>query len=281
MSGYHGTVGATGVRPAVCPEPLRRALTLAGLLTGILFTVWLAWAAPAHSSELPGADNPLTSGVVGGSGLMSGTESLGGSLGGAVTSVGEHATRHATGAVGGASEAARAVEAEASVPVQQVRDAVRETSLAHPDHLTELVSTDPARVTEPVSGTEDETPADQGGNTREPDAQASQERDAHAQPPAARALVEAREHGTAESPATDSDDRDRAMDTAPRSAESPTAIAGGTAPASGGAPAAPAVAGFLPVTGAPAPAPGLFEAARHVLRSAPADSADEPTFSPD
>ncbi|MFD6948888.1 hypothetical protein A6A08_03420 [Nocardiopsis sp. TSRI0078] len=41
------------------------------------------------------------------------------------------------------------------------------------------------------------------------------------------------------------------------------------------------VAGYLPATGALAPAHGLVQAAWHVLRSVPAESADEPTFSPD
>jgi hypothetical protein len=34
-------------------------------------------------------------------------------------------------------------------------------------------------------------------------------------------------------------------------------------------------------TGAMAPKPGLTQAAWHVLRSVPAEDADEPTFSPD
>ena len=282
MSGYHGTVGAIGVRLAVCPEPIRRALTLAGLVTGVLFTVWLVSAAPAHSSELPGAENPLTAGVVGGTGLVTGTETLGGSLSGAVTTVGERATQHATQAVDGASETARAVEAEASEPVQQVRDAVRETSLPRPDHLTDLVAPETGRVTEPVRVPEDEDPsADDRQDDRETGVQAPDERRAVAERPAADALVAAQERGSVEHRAGDAAERDRSTDTAPRSAEALTTIAGGTAPASGGTAFAPAVAGFLPVTGAPAPAPGLFEAARHVLRSVPAESADEPTFSPD
>lgn len=280
MSGYHGTVGAIGVRLAVCPEPVRRALTLAGLLTGVLFTVWLVSAAPAHSSELPGTENPLTAGVVG-SGLVTGTETLGGSLGGAVTTVGERATQHATEAVDGASEAARAVETEASAPVQQVRDAVRETSLPHPDQLSELVAPAPARVTEPAQAPEGDDPAAEDRQDRETGAEAPEEQRAVAERPAADALVAARERGSVDHPAEDATERDRSADTAPRSTEALTTIAGGTAPASGGTAFAPAVAGFLPVTGAPAPAPGLFEAARHVLRSVPAESADEPTFSPD
>ncbi|WP_150241839.1 hypothetical protein [Nocardiopsis quinghaiensis] len=57
----------------------------------------------------------------------------------------------------------------------------------------------------------------------------------------------------------------------------PNTTATGSAPsgATGG------VAGYLPATGAPAPLPGHLQAAWHVLRSVPAESADEPTFSPD
>ncbi|WP_026119380.1 hypothetical protein [Nocardiopsis ganjiahuensis] len=272
MSGYHGTVGATGVRPSVCPEPLRRALTLAGLLTGLLFTVWLASAAPAHSAELPGGENPLQSG------LVESTGNLGGTVSGAVTSVGEHATK----AVEGASETAQAVEAETADPVQQVRDAVRETSLPRPEPLPELVAPVSEQVTEPApesdGGEDASAEARQDRTTR---AEQLPEVPTAAEQPAAQALVAAQEQSSSAAQEADGPDRDRAGDTGPRGAEPVTAVAGGAAPASGSSAPAPTVAGFLPVTGAPAPAPGLFEAARHVLRSAPADSADEPTFSPD
>ncbi len=273
MSGYHGTVGAPGVRPTVCPEPLRRALTLAGLLTGILFTVWLASAVPAHSAELSGPGNPLQGG------LVESTGNLGGSIGGTVTTVGEHATR----AVDGASEAARAVEAETAVPVQQVREAVRETSLPRPEPLPELVVPVSTQVTEPAPEPEndDVTPAEAAptGQTRTmklPEGQAAVEQ------PAAEALTAAQGQIPAAAQERDVPADERSGDTdVPRGAETVTSIPGGTSPATSGGTPAPVVAGFLPVTGAPAPAPGLFEAARHVLRSAPADSADEPTFSPD
>ncbi len=54
-----------------------------------------------------------------------------------------------------------------------------------------------------------------------------------------------------------------------------------TGTATGGPVSGTAFAGYLTGTGAPAPAPGRLQAAWHVLRSVPAESADEPTFSPD
>lgn len=274
MSGYHGTVGATGVRPAVCPGPLRRALTLAGLLTGILFTVWLVSAAPAHAAEPAGIESALSGG------LTESTENLGGSIGGAVATVGERATNHATRAVDGASEAAQAVEAETAAPVQQVRDAVRETSLPRSEYLPELVVPAPAQVTEPAAEVDDDTSAE-AGQARETQAETPGEVEEADERPATEALVAARAQTASAVEETGASGRGTAGDTGPRGAEPVTTIAGGTGPAASGSASAPAVAGFLPVTGAPAPAPGLFEAARHVLRSAPADPADEPTFSPD
>ncbi|WP_017579296.1 hypothetical protein [Nocardiopsis valliformis] len=273
MSGYHGTVGATGVRPAVCPEPLRRALTLVGLLTGILFTVWLASAAPAHSAELSGPGNALSGG------LVESTQNLGGSISGAVTTVGEHAAK----AVDGASEAAQAVETEVSDhPVQHVRDAVRETSLPRPEQLPEFVAPAPEQVTAPAPEVDGgDAASDEAREDGESRARISEEVVAVAEEPAAQALSSVREQSASAAQNSGAAERGTAGDTGPRGADTVNTVASGTAPAIGGSAPAPAVAGFLPVTGAPAPAPGLFEAARHVLRSVPAESADEPTFSPD
>ncbi|GAA1465076.1 hypothetical protein NE857_01590 [Nocardiopsis exhalans] len=271
MSGYHGTVGATGVRPAVCPEPLRRALTLVGLLTGILFTVWLASAAPAHSAELSGPGNALSGG------LVESTQNLGGSISGAVTTVGEHAAK----AVDGASEAAQAVETEAADPVQHVRDAVRETSLPSPEQLPEFVAPVPEQVTAPAPEADGDAAYDEAREDGESRARTSEEVVAVAEEPAAQALSSVREQSASADQGSVSAERGTAGDTGLRGADTVNTVASGTAPAIGGSAPAPAVAGFLPVTGAPAPAPGLFEAARHVLRSVPAESADEPTFSPD
>ncbi|GAA1094489.1 hypothetical protein [Nocardiopsis metallicus] len=272
MSGYHGTVGATGVRPAVCPEPLRRALALVGLLTGILFTVWLASAAPAHSAELSGPGHALSGG------LVESTQNLGGSISGAVTTVGEHTAK----TVDGASEAAQAVETEAADPVQHVRDAVRETSLPRPEPLPEFVAPAPEQVTAPAPESDGgDAASDEAREAGESRARTSEEVVAVAEEPAAQALSSVREQSASVAQDSGSAERGTAGDTGPRCADTVNTVASGTAPANGGSVPAPAVAGFLPVTGAPAPAPGLFEAARHVLRSVPAESADEPTFSPD
>jgi hypothetical protein len=276
VPGYHGTVGATGVRPAVGSE-LRRVLTFAGLLTGALFTVWLVCAAPAHSAELTGPGSALPSG------LAEGTEALGGSVTGVVATVGERAADQATRVVDGASEAAHAVEAETAVPVQQVRDAVRETSLPRSEHLPELVAPDPVRVTEPAAEADgDDTSVEAAQTHASTRTEAASEVRESAEQPAADALVAARaQTASVVQETTGASDRGTAGDASPAGADPLTTVAGGTAPATSGSAPAPAVAGFLPVTGAPAPAPGLFEAARHVLRSVPADPADEPTFSPD
>lgn len=62
----------------------------------------------------------------------------------------------------------------------------------------------------------------------------------------------------------------------------PSGLGGSASGSAQGAPSGiPAVAGYLPTTGAPAPASGQLQAARHVLLAVPAESADEPTFSPD
>ncbi|GHC73041.1 hypothetical protein GCM10007079_06640 [Nocardiopsis terrae] len=272
MSGYHGTVGAIGVRPAVWPEALRRALLLAGLLAGILFTVWLAAAIPAHAEEVPVTGNALPGDTV-----VESAETLGGSISGAVTAVGDQAARQADRALDGAAETARAVETEAAEPVQQVRETVRDTSLPRPGNLPEAVIPDPDQVTAPAPvGDGEDAPAEprrEQGAAAQPEKSAADERIADEAPVTARPQTDpsAEETGTRE--------RGGTVDTGPRGAETVTTVANGTSAVGGGA--APAVAGYLQTAGSPAPAPGLFEAARHVLRSAPADSADEPTFSPD
>ena len=277
MSGYHVTVGANGALAAVCPEPLRRALLLAGLVTGILFTLWLVSATPAHAGGASVTEPPRLAGTA-----AEGAETLGDSVGGAVSTAGEHAAR----TVEDASEAAQSVEAEAAEPVQQVRDTVRETPLPSTEPLPEELSP----VTDPVPEPVTEPAVDEDGGSTSTEVREDQEAPVEDEEPVVgersvpEALTETREQA-----ATASSETDRAVrgggdgvdaDT-PQSENVPTTVASGSASATGSTATAPAVAGFLPVTGAPAPAPGLFEAARHVLRSAPADDADEPIFSPD
>lgn len=271
MSGYHGTVGATGAGPAVWPEPLRRALLLAGLVTGILFTVWLS-CAPAHAEELSLSEPalPATGTVVDRAGGL-------GPVGDTVTEVGDHATR----AVSGASEAAQAIETKTPDPVQHVHEAVRSAPLPDPGGLPETLAPVTGQVDHPVS--EDTDGSDETGVTTEkghdPEQPEVEETPARLDTPT---LHERAVPDPAQ--ATDAEDTEDGhgvlgpdiLDPSSVGAASPT-----TAPGTGGTATAPAVAGYLTTSAAPAPAPGLFEAARHVLRSAPADPTDEPTFSPD
>ena len=192
--------------------------------------------------------------------------------------IGEHAAK----AVDGASEAAQAVETEAADPVQHVRDAVRETSLPSAEQLPELVAPAPERVTVPAPETDGgDAVSDEAREDGESRARTSGEEAAVAEEPADRPLSPVRWQGDSAAAEPGPAERGTAGDTGPRGADTVNTVASGTAPAAGGSAPVPAVAGFLPVAGAPAPAPGLFEAARHVLRSVPAESADEPTFSPD
>lgn len=271
MSGYHGTVGATGVGPAVWPEPLRRVLLLAGLAIGILFTVWLS-SAPAHAEELSLSEPalPSTGDVVERAGGL-------GPVGDTVAEVGDHAAR----AVGGASEAAQVVHTKTSEPVLNVHEAVSSAPLPEPVGLPETLA--------PVAGQVDLTePEDTGGSdemgvttepVRNPEQPEVEETTALLDTPSPheRAVPgPAQATDTAETDGESDDLVPGVLDTSSAGGAAPA-----TAPITGGTATAPAVAGYLTTAAAPAPAPGLFEAARHVLRSAPAEPTVESTFSPD
>lgn len=273
MSGYHGTVGATGVGPAVWPEPLRGALLFAGLVTGILFTVWLS-STPAHAEELSLSEPALPSTST----VVERAEELG-PVGDTVAEVGGHATR----AVGGASEAARAVETKTPDPVLHVHEAVRSAPLPEPVELTETLAPVTGQVEHP--GSEDADGSDETGVSTET-GRTSEEPEAEETtapldtPPLHERAIPDPVQGA---DAADTDgESDRlgpdALDTSSAGGTAPT-----TAPTTGGTATAtaPTVAGYLTTAAAPAPAPGLFEAARHVLRAAPAEPTDESTFSPD
>lgn len=271
MSGYHGTVGATGVSPAVWPEPLRRALLLAGLVIGILFTVWL-FSAPAHAEELSLSEPALPStGTV-----VERAEGLG-PVGDTVAEVGGHATR----AVGGASEAAQAVETRTSEPVLHVHEAVRSAPLPEPGGLPEALALVTGQVDQPES--EETGGSDETGVTtepgRSPEKPEVEETTARLDtPPLHERAVPDPVQAT---DAADTDDESDALGPDALDTSSAGGAAPATAPTTGSTATAPAVAGYLTTAAAPAPAPGLFEAARHVLRSAPAEPTDESTFSPD
>ena len=277
MSGYHGTVGATGVRSAVCPEPLRRALWLAGLALGIVFTVWL-WSAPAHADESVPTETALsdTTTVV---------ERTGG-LGDALTTLGERVTRVADEA----TETVRRAESETTVPVQEVHDAVRNVSLPHVEapHSHGFAEFSPVaeQVVDPALG-------HGSGHGRAGVAGGAQEvtETIEVDEPTVTRVSEHLLEQAVSTPARapeavteDIDDRrvidqdgfDRASVGGNVPAMAPT-----TAPAPGGITSAPTVAGFLTTLIAPAPASGSFKAARHFLGPVPTDPADEPTFSPD
>ncbi|MEU3307756.1 hypothetical protein ACWGSK_16390 [Nocardiopsis sp. NPDC055551] len=272
MSGYHGTVGATGVGPAVWPEPLRRVLLLAGLVTAILFTVWLS-SAPAHAEELSLSEPALPStGAV-----VERAEGLG-PVGDTVAEVGGHATR----AVGGASEAAQALQAKTPDPVPHVHEAVRSASLPEPGGLPETLAPVTGQVDHPESQDTDgpdETgvTTETGQNPEEPEVEETMAR-LDAPPPHERAVPDP----VQATDVADSDDESDVLGPDVLDASSAGGAAPATAPtATGGTATAHAVAGYLATAAAPAPAPGLFEAARHVLRSAPVEPTDESTFSPD
>ncbi|MBR8742243.1 hypothetical protein [Nocardiopsis sp. MG754419] len=271
MSGYHGTVGATGVRPAVCPEPLRRALLLAGLVTGILFTVWLS-SAPAQADDLA-----LTASALPRTGAVAGDSEVLGAVGGTVATVGEQATR----AVDGASQAARTVEAETDDPVRHVREAVESAPLPDPEGISASLAPVTDQVVDPAS--EDAEAADEKGvSTDEAESPEVFEVETPSVSPEHGPLHE-RAVSTPDqgSDATETDDDRRVLGSDGRDGSVSGGATPATAPATGGTATAPAVAGYLTAAAAPAPAPGLVEAARHVLRSVPAESTDEPTFSPD
>lgn len=271
MSGYHGTVGATGVGPTVCPEPLHKALLLAGLIAGILFAVWFS-SAPAHAEELSFSEPELPgTGVV-----VERAEELG-SVGETVAEIGDRATR----TVSGASEAAQTVETQTPDPVRHVHEAVRSVPLPDPGGLPETLAPVTGQVVDPVS--EDADDSDETGVTDEagqdPEEPEVEETATHLDTPPPHEQVVPDPGQTTDSADTDDDRRVLGPDTLDPSAAGAAAPA--MAPTTGGTATAPVVAGYLTTTVAPAPAPGLFESARHVLRSAPADPTDEPTFSPD
>ena len=273
MNGTHGFTSASGARTAVLPSPVRRALLLAALLCGIMVATWTAASDAARADEIPAATTLVyqagtTAGAHTGEYVPSTTAGLREPLAGTVAAVGESAVRM----VSHTSEAVVPEDAvEGADVTQQVRDTVHEVTEPVERHLPEGVEPTPATADR---RTDHESDGDNATEDPVENAGRPSAHEAHAPILSAHPVSGAR---------YDADRSDEAPsgpavhDTAPPSA--PTAAAAASAPSgvSGGA----LVAGYLPTLGAPAPAPGLFQAARHVLRSAPAESADEPTFSPD
>lgn len=271
MIGHHGTPGAPRAGAAVLSDPVRRALVLGGLFLVALVAVWLA-AAPAQAEERPTLGPDVLADV--GEGLQQevalDVTGLREPLTGTVTDAGEQATRVV-------EETSGHLPTNSGAP--QVPDLGEVTQRVHDDVHT---------VVENV-------PEDQGGPVPEDEAVAEEKTEQDGDVNASRT----RESAPVESPspveesvsvserAPTDDAVAEPVDEGPETGDATPATgsgSGGSALPSPAGPTAPAqgvAAGYLSAPGAPAPAPGELQAARHVLRSVPAAPADEATFSPD
>ncbi|CAL9480979.1 hypothetical protein SUDANB121_03052 [Nocardiopsis dassonvillei] len=276
----HGSASASGARTAVCPAPVRRALLLAALVAGVLCALWLAGASPATAAE--GQGDPGT-----GTALPAGpldrhrpvVADIGGPLADTVAGVGTVGTM-GTGVDNARRVLEEPIAPQASAdPQEMARDldeAVRHVVAAPVAEAASLPEA--ARTTAPEPG----TAVERGHRAPRPEPAPAVPA---TEPVAVHASVTesaAAEPAAAEDSATGADrtpDNDAAVAAAPLG--SGTTTSAPTAPSGGAAQGGGLIAGHLPAFGAPAPAPGLVQAARHVLRSVPAEEADEPTFSPD
>ncbi|MFJ9555949.1 hypothetical protein ACIRPH_19195 [Nocardiopsis sp. NPDC101807] len=276
MTGIHGSTSASGARAAVLPAPVRRALLLAALLCGITVATW---AAASDAARADGHSLATTLVYQAGTTTEAHTgeyvpiapTGLRAPLAGTVAALGEGTAQVVSDASASVVPGARDGGADV---VGQVSDAVDEVTDPAERRLPEeeVVPAPPADGQRPGAGPD--------GGSRDGTAEAVEDDavpsvyEAHTPSPPAYP-----DPGTGQ----DADRADGAA-TAPVGHDAPSASATAAAPsAPGGAgtPGGALVAGYLTAHGAPAPSPGLFQAARHVLRSAPAESADEPTFSPD
>jgi hypothetical protein len=192
---------------------------------------------------------------------------------GAVSAVGESTTRMVLDGPAGVS---RGDVPETPEAVRQIRDTVHGVT----EPVGEYLDEDDASDAEPRTQDPSETPADEdertGAESGEAVPTAPAEVVAHFVPSVTGTTAGAvRAHA------------DPAAENAPARLVSdpvatPSGLNGSASGSAQGAPVGvPSVAGYLTTTGAPAPAPGQLQAARHVLLAVPAESADEPTFSPD
>ncbi|WP_028648114.1 hypothetical protein [Nocardiopsis sp. CNT312] len=292
MFGYHGLASASGVRAAVCAAPVRRFLLLAGLLAAGLIALWAVSAVPAHAertdtgSVLPVASAVLADatgerreeapdpglGVPLRTGLQStdtAADTVAGALGGA------------SGAPSLADGAADAVGAPVAATVRQVSDTVAARAVDVPVDTVPVVR----QVRDTVGATLASGTADRvsshtdavehgSGSTASSVAGGSPYRDTRATVGSGADCAQA---GHGQDAGGTPGDGVRAV-SAERSVSVPSTT---PSAAPSGAVGGLGVVGYLPTNAAPSPLPGRYEAARHVLRSVPADSADEPTFSPD
>ncbi|MBE2998244.1 hypothetical protein IDM40_05930 [Nocardiopsis sp. HNM0947] len=271
MIGHHGSHGAPRARAAVPSDPARRWLVLAGLFLGALAAVWLA-AAPAQAEERTTPASDVLSGVGEGLGHEDalGVSGLHEPLTGAVTDAGDRAAQVV-------EETSGHLPADVAEP--EVPDLGEVTRSVHDDvHTAVEPVTEPEPEAAPAveEGTEEQGSGHDEGESDRPRDAAPAER-----PSPVEETVTDGPSAPADAVAAPVDEGPGTGDAAPADASG----SGGSAlPATAAASAAPvhaAVAGYLSALGAPAPAPGELQAARHVLRSVPAAPADEATFSPD
>ncbi|XKK41868.1 hypothetical protein HFP72_17375 [Nocardiopsis sp. ARC36] len=276
MTGIHGSTSASGARTAVLPAPVRRALLLAALLCGLMVATWTAASDAARADEHSLATTLVyqagtTAEAHTGEYVPIAPTALRAPLAGTVAALGEGTAQVVSDA--SAAVAPGAQDGGADV-ARQVRDTVDGVTDPVERRLQEeeAVPTPPADGQRPGAGSDGGAP----GRTAEAveDDGVPPVYEAHPPSPSAHPVP-----GTGQ-------DADRADGTpaAPVGHDAPSASATAAAPSlpgGAGTTGGALVAGYLTAHGAPAPSPGLFQAARHVLRSAPAESADEPTFSPD
>ncbi len=192
---------------------------------------------------------------------------------GAVSAVGENTTRMVFDGPAGVS---RGNVPETPEVARQLRDTVHGVT----EPVEEYLDEDEAPDAEPRTEDPSATPADTDG-------QAGAESGAAAPPAPADAVTHLVPTVAGATAGAVQRHADTAAENAPARLVSdpvatPSGLSGSSSGSAQGAPGGvPAVAGYLTSTGAPAPAPGQLQAARHVLLAVPAESADEPTFSPD
>ncbi|WP_435107305.1 hypothetical protein [Nocardiopsis synnemataformans] len=325
MSGVHGLTSAPGARFAVIPAPVRRALLLAALVSGLLVAVWLTASDPVRAQE-EGETAPLThqAASVAGAVHASATQAVANRPEAARAAHGHEGSDqdgsgpNGSGRNGSGQADAAPADAGASVPMAaRINDPLVGAVSAVGENTTRMVFDGPAGVsrgnvpeapevarqvrdtvhgvTEPVKEYLDEDDASDGKPPTEDPSRAPADTDGRtgaesgAAVPSAPADAVTHFVPTVAGAAAGAVQRhaDPVAENAPARLVSdpvatPSGLNGSSSGSAQGAPGGvPAVAGYLTTTGAPAPAPGQLQAARHVLLAVPAESADEPTFSPD
>lgn len=272
MIGQHGTSGACRVGAAVLTDPVRRALVLGGLLLTALAAVWLT-ATPAQAEERSALGPEVLTGV--GEGLQQevalDTADLPEPLTGTVAGAGEHLTRSVV------EETSEDLPADIGAP--QAPDLGEATQRVHDDVYTVVENLAEDRGGSPVREDEGATGQEttQDGNEEVPRTREAAPADASSPVEEAVSVPESAPAEAVAEPVDEgleADDAPPVTDSGSGGSALPTPTSP-TAPAHGLAP------GYLSAPGAPAPAPGELQAARHVLGSVPAAPADEATFSPD